>query len=76
MHIRSRFRSAVQSVCVTDPVGSVHIDTAPLVGILILVYVLVRDAEDIQAEPCRSGAAGAGGRPQYELAVGIVVVRR
>ena len=41
MHIRGRFRAAVEAVGVADPVGPVDIYPAPLVGILILVDMLI-----------------------------------
>lgn len=36
----------------TDPIRTVHIYTAPLMRILILIYMLIRDSKNIQAQAC------------------------
>ena len=50
MRVGRGLRSAVQPVCIADPVCTVHIDPAPLVGILIFIHVLIRNAQDIQTD--------------------------
>lgn len=74
MLVGSRLRPDIQAVCVTDPVDSIDVHPAPLVGVLILVDVLVLNAQDVQAQAGRPGAAGAGGGALNEVAVGVVVV--
>ena len=75
MLIRRRFLAAIQAVCVADPVGSVHIDAAPLVAPLILIDMLVRNPKHVQAQAGRTGAAGARGYAQHQIAVRVVIVR-
>lgn len=74
MLVGSGLRPDIQAVCVTDPVDSIDVHPAPLVGVLILVDVLVLNAQDVQAQAGRPGAAGAGGGALNEVAVGVVVV--
>ena len=76
MLVRRGFRAAVEAVGVADPVNSVDVDAAPLMGILVFVHMLVGDAEDVQAQPGSAGAAGAGRGAQNEIAVRVVIVRR
>ena len=73
--IGGRFRTAVQAIGITDPIGSiVHQDAAPLVGPLVFVYMLIGDPQNIQAQARGAGASGAGGDMQHQIAVGIVIM--
>ncbi len=74
MRIRGGFRAAVKSVCVSDPVSAVYIDPAPLMGILVLIYVFIGNAQDIQAESGRSGTSGTGSAAQNKVTVRIVIM--
>lgn len=64
MFVGGRLRPAVEAVGVANPVGTVHIDAAPLVAPLVLVDVLIGDPQDIQAEAGGPGASRAGGHTQ------------
>ena len=75
MRIRRGLRSAVQPIGIADPVSTVHIDPAPLMGILIFIHMLIGNAEDVQAKPGRSRASGTGRGSKNEIAVWIVVMR-
>lgn len=59
MPIRGRFRPCIQSIRITDPIGSVEIDPAPLMGPLILVHMLIRITQHIQTQSRGSRASGA-----------------
>lgn len=63
--IGSRFRAAIQTVGVGDPVGAVNIYATPLVRILALVNVFIGNAQNVQAKADCAGAAGAGSRMQH-----------
>lgn len=75
VHIRCRLRPCIQAVGVTNPVGAVDIDPAPLMSPLVFVDVLIGDTEDIQAQSCGSGTSGAGGHAQDKIAIGVIIVR-
>ena len=66
MLVGCRLRTAVEAVGVADPVSVPHRHTAPLVAVLVLVDMLVGDAQHVQAEPGGTGAAGTGGRVQHK----------
>ena len=51
MLVGCRLRTAVEAVGVADPVSVPHRHTAPLVAVLVLVDMLVGDAQHVQAEP-------------------------
>ena len=75
VHIGGRLRPRIQAVGVTNPVGAVDIDPAPLMSPLVFVDVLIGDTEDIQAQSCGSGTSGAGGHAQDKIAIGVIIVR-
>lgn len=53
---------------------AVYIDPAPLMGILVLIYVFIGNAQDIQAESGRSGTSGTGSAAQNKVTVRIVIM--
>ena len=67
MRIGPRLRAAIEAVGVANPISPVDIDPAPLVGVLVLVNMLIGNAEDIQAQSGGPGAAGAGRRTQDKI---------
>ena len=74
MRIRCRLRSAVEPVGVADPIGPIDVDTAPLVGVLVFIHMLIRNAQNVQAQAGGPGTTRTGSGVQHKIAIGVVVM--
>lgn len=69
------FRAAVQAERIADPVAAVlHGHAAPLVAVLVLVHMLIWDAQNVQTQSGGPGTPGTGCCAQYKITVGVVVM--
>ena len=74
MHIGRRFRAAVEAIGIADPICAVHINAAPLMGILIFIHMFIRDAENVQTEPGSAGTACTGRGAEDKIAIRVIVM--